>query len=438
MVVFKIGNNGICVLVEDWCVECAFVKCVGGKQKVLVFMSCVVCIRMSCAHSDVTHVYMCDSGLVVSSLSKEVKRRRSVGDFTKTPVATSCCRRRIRLLWTVVSGQLCRVRLGRVNNCRRSVVSWPGRRVRTLGRRSSMVVNVKARGRRHVGRRALRLEPGRQLDHWHRYEDRRSGIIFYWQRSCRRRLQRKKKKPRRRVQATASAAANNIIHNNTAGPVRVLWPFFQNRRTTIWFVGYSIGKLVSGGWKNVFLLCKRSNGENLTPLLAKQSSDMQFLRPWGHARFIAGRAGLANYCTQFLWNVLFKICQQLSRCLNYCREVAFHWPLLDFSNCAMNAGFCFCENLGDSNNNTSKLSLPLFLCVFRCNTCRQNCTFTNGNANKNRLFLFSFDFFSFCSQFNQFISLLKSFKISSSFLSVLNLSCFFSPIIPGLEFTDHD
>ncbi|KRZ14455.1 CTD small phosphatase-like protein [Trichinella zimbabwensis] len=140
------------------------------------------------------------------------------------------------LLWTVVSGQLCRVRLGRVrfvNNCRRPVASSAGRRVRTaatLGRRSSMVVNVKARSRRHVGRRALRLEPGRQLDHWHRYEDRRSGIIFYWQRSCRRRLQRKK--PRRRVQPT-SAAANNIIHNNnTAGPVRVLWPFFQNRRTT--------------------------------------------------------------------------------------------------------------------------------------------------------------------------------------------------------------
>ncbi|KRZ70127.1 CTD small phosphatase-like protein [Trichinella papuae] len=140
------------------------------------------------------------------------------------------------LLWTVVSGQLCRVRLGRVrfvNNCRRPVAISAGRRVRTaatLGRRSSMVVNVKARSRRHVGRRALRLEPGRQLDHWHRYEDRRSGIIFYWQRSCRRRLQRKK--PRRRVQPT-SAAANNIIHNNnTAGPVRVLWPFFQNRRTT--------------------------------------------------------------------------------------------------------------------------------------------------------------------------------------------------------------
>ncbi|KRZ56895.1 CTD small phosphatase-like protein [Trichinella nativa] len=134
-------------------------------------------------------------------------------------------------------GPFCRVRLGRVrivNNYRRPVA---GRRVRTalaLGRRSSMVVHVKGRGRRHVGRRGLHLEPGRQLDRWHRYEDRRSGIIFYWQRSCRRRLRRKPRR-RRYVQATSAAANNNNNNNNTnntAGPVRVLWPFFQNRRTT--------------------------------------------------------------------------------------------------------------------------------------------------------------------------------------------------------------
>ncbi|KRX19133.1 CTD small phosphatase-like protein [Trichinella nelsoni] len=134
-------------------------------------------------------------------------------------------------------GPFCRVRLGRVrivNNYRRPVAGRPVRTALALGRRSPMVVHVKGRGRRHVGRRGLHLEPGRQLDRWHRYEDRRSGIIFYWQRSCRRRLRRKPRR-RRYVQATSAAANNNNNNNNTnntAGPVRVLWPFFQNRRTT--------------------------------------------------------------------------------------------------------------------------------------------------------------------------------------------------------------
>ncbi|KRY18488.1 CTD small phosphatase-like protein [Trichinella patagoniensis] len=154
-----------------------------------------------------------------------------------TCMATNICHWKNLKLYPTQSCVVCILRLGRVrivNSYRRPVA---GRRVRTalaLGRRSSMVVHVKGRGRRHVGRRGLHLEPGRQLDRWHRYEDRRSGIIFYWQRSCRRRLRRKPRR-RRYVQATSAAANNNNNNNNTnntAGPVRVLWPFFQNRRTT--------------------------------------------------------------------------------------------------------------------------------------------------------------------------------------------------------------